>query len=333
MAFIKKNLVFSLFVLIALGVCAAGAYMAFSANGKLDSLQREVKTAEQQHRSLLQAAPSPSADNLVAAEDNVKQLTAELGKIREELRRGSRINASDDGVRVMAAIQQFIFDFQRKAAAHTTEKLEEAKALDPEATRPDMVGNDFAFGFEAYLKDATIPNDPTVVPELDKQRQILTYLMNQLIQADPMTIESVQRELIEQAAATDSRSSSKGFAIDPAITAAVPGAIDTMAFSVTFTGKTSALRDFLNELAQFNMPIVVRSVTVERPSGSATTVTAPRGGLESIFGAFEPAKNAGTGDAEPETQKPVVENTDSRFSVVLEFIDIVLPTETTEEAS
>jgi hypothetical protein len=45
----------------------------------------------------------------------------------------------------------------------------------------------------------------------------------------------------------------------------VPGAINTLAFGLTFTGYTDSLRELLNNLAKFDLPFVVRSIEVERP--------------------------------------------------------------------
>ncbi len=125
------------------------------------------------------------------------------------------------------------------------------------------------------------------------------------------------------------------FSIDPAVSARVPGAIDTLAFSITFRGYTDALREFLNRLAQFELPIVVRSVEVERPSGSETVVAPPRRNEpEDIFARFggeeseaQPDRNEGQGPV------PVIEENISEFTVLLEFIEVVLPETQTQEDS
>ena len=107
-----------------------------------------------------------------------------------------------------------------------------------------------------------------------------------------------------------------------------------MAFSLTFKGYTDTLRDFLNRLSQFDLPIVVRNIKVKRPSGSETVV-APSGGgnnLDDVFGLFGGGDSSGTAITE-EGPKPVIEENISQFTIILEFIEVVLPETQTQEAS
>ncbi|HKK18214.1 MAG TPA: Amuc_1100 family pilus-like protein, partial [Opitutales bacterium] len=190
----------------------------------------------------------------------------------------------------------------------------------------------FAFGFERYIDEAVMLQDPDKVSSLDKQRQILSYLLTQLIEADPQSINAVRRESVESV----EQKSKSTFSIDPAVSARVPGAIDTMAFSITFSGYTDVLREFLNSLAQFELPIVVRSVEVERPSGKETVVAPPRQrNTDNIFDLFGGGQEETTASQEvdPEGPKPVIEENISRFTVILEFIEVVLPDTQNQEVS
>jgi hypothetical protein len=321
MGLLKKNLTFTVVVGVCVLVFVAGAYLAFAESGKISKAKQQITTAETQLNNLRFADPAPSEANVIASEENVKQLVSELASIRQDLERGSRITTSTDGIGVMAGIQQYITDYQRKAAAHVDIHGE------PD---PITLSDDFAFGFEQYVKEATPFDDKKVVALLDKQRQILSYLLNKLYDANPDSIVAVKREVLEQASSAKGNDQA-GFAINPAVSARVPGAIDTLAFSLTYTGYTDSLRQFLNELAKFDLPIVVRSIEVERPSGKKTTAAAPKANnLDAIFGAF-----GGTADAtdkQPEeAQKPVISENSSTFTIVLEFIEIVLPADSAED--
>jgi len=318
MGFIKKNLTFTVVVVVCLLAFGAGAYLTFAESGKIASAKQKITTAESQLNNMRYADPAPSAENVEASEQNVAELKAQLEKIRADLQRGARLKTSSDGIGVMAAIQQYISEFQRKAAAHTDENGE-----DDAITLPD----DFAFGFEQYLDEATMLDDAELIPVLDKQRQVLSYLLNKLYSADPDSIVSVKREFLEGKGEEDA----KGFKISPAVSARVPGAIDTLAFSLTFTGYTDSLRDFLNDLAKFDLPIVVRSVEVKRPSGRETTAAPARGNnLDDIFGVFGGGSTTEK-EAPEEAQKPIIAENISTFTVVLEFIEIVLPAEPAED--
>jgi len=321
MGLIKKNLTFTIVVVVCLLAFGAGAYLAFAESGKIDQAKQKITSAQTQLNNMRYADPAPSEPNVKASKENVRQLVAKLSAIREDLERGARMTTSTDGIGVMASIQQYISEYRRKASEHTGENDTES---------PIILPKDFGFGFEQYVNVATPLVDPAQNKVLDKQRQILSYLLNKLYDANPESIVSVKREVLEQQAAANN--SDKGFSINSAISARVPGAIDTLAFSLTFTGYTNSLRNFLNNLTKFDLPIVVRSVEVKRPSGQSTTGAPAKNGknLDAIFGVF--GGSSASVEAVPETaQKPVISEITSTFTVVLEFIEIVLPADAAED--
>jgi hypothetical protein len=328
MALKNKNLVFYTSVGICLLVGAAGAYLAFAESSQLSRTQQKADRATQQLQDLSMADPVPSVDNLEASAQHVIALQAQLDGIRQNLQRGSRVEVSTDGVRVMAGIQQFISDTVRLAQAHATDEGESA---------PIGVPNNFAFGFEAYADQATVPEVATVIPLLDQQRQILSYVLEQLIDAGPESILKIKRELIAGETVTAAHSTSS-FTIDAAVSARVPEAIDTQAFSVSFAGYTDSLRRFLNNLAQFDLPIVVRSIQVNRPesgNGNASTSKLKSNNasseLDALFGAFGATNSAAeTSAVVLQAQKPVISENVSHFTVILEFIEIVSASESEE---
>lgn len=329
MGFIKKNLALTLLILICLLAFAAGAYLTFAEAGKVGTAQKKINSAEAQLKNLLVASPAPSAQNVAASEQNVADLVGELEKIRLNLQRGSEMTVSRDGVRVMASIQQYISEYQRRSATYT----------DAEGEVAPLTVQNFGFGFDLYLKEGEPLQDKKANMVMDKQRQILIYLLDQLFAANPTAIKAVERELLEvkQAGGKGAKAKNQaGFHISPAISARVPGAVDTLAFSITFQGYTDTLRIFLNSLAQFDLPIVVRSIEVDRPQGSETVAVANVGGtgLEDLFGgaAFGSPPAASAGGA-TEDQKPVISENISTFTVVLEFIEIIIPSESENNPS
>lgn len=320
MSFIKKNLIFFIVVLISVAAFATGAYLAFAKLGNMKKSERSLSNVEAQLSSLYSKKPSLTEGNVEAAEQNVAELKAALADIREDLQQGAALEMSEDGVSVIAGIQQYISRFQRSV----DKRSDESGELPPIKT-PD----NFAFGFDRYLNNAPIPDDSGKVATLDKQQQILSYLLTQLIAADPESIDKVQREVLEDT------SNAKTFAINDAISARVPGAIDTMAFSLTFTGYTYALRDFLNSLAQFELPIVVRDIKVKRPSGSQTVAApAAAGGAGFAFDLFEQGTSSGAApESSSDDREVVIEDNISQFTIILEFIEVVLPDTQNKEAS
>jgi len=314
MGVLKKNLVLVVLSIVCLLIFAAGIFLTLSESGKVTAAREKINSAESQLKNLLNADPAPTVENVEASQANVLQLEAQLKKIRDNLQQGSGIVVSSDGIGVMASIQQFISEYQRRFADITN-------TIDKDET-PFVLPQKFAFGFEQYIDQAAPPTDPAAVAKLDKQRQIISYILDQLIEVNPHSIKSVQRHIYEKTG-----KNTGGFSVDPLVTAAVPGAIDTMAFSITFTGYSNSLRGFLNNLAKFEMPLVVRDIEVQRPSGSETVAAdAAPSGFEALFGESTTA----TDSAKKEEQKPVISENVSSFTVVLEYIDIVLPFESVE---
>lgn len=329
MVFLKKNLIFSIVLLICLLGFAAGAYLAFAESGEIAQQERKISSAKSQLNGILNADPAPTEANVAATRKNVRELSQELEAIRTNLEQGARLKMSTDGIQVMAAIQQFISDYQRKAQENVRQ--------DDEAV-PISLPDDFAFGFEQYIDEATIPDDPEVIPVLDKQRQIISYLLNKLFSADPHSIVSVRREVVESKPVADgqrerNRSRNEGFRVDPAISARVPGAVETLGFSLTFTGHTDTLRKFLNSLARFDLPIIVRSIEVNRVESQAATNRPAENpnDLNAIFGAFGGGAAPEEDVVPQEVQKPVIAENVSSFTVILEFIEVVLPDAQKEE--
>jgi 8-oxo-dGTP pyrophosphatase MutT (NUDIX family) len=292
-------------------------------SGKLAKSKKKVASADSQIKGLLYADPAPTPGNVQAALQNADALSAKLLSMREELQRGSRLTVSSDGTRVMSGLQKYISKYRREMAAH--------KSLDG-VDAPIEVPDDFAFGFEKYLTETNISEDAVVVPQLDKQRQVLSYILNQLIAADPAGIQAVEREVLEEAG----KDVAVGFRINPAASARVPGAIDTLAFRVTFTGYTPTLRKFLNNLAEFNLPIVVRGVEVDRPTTNVKAAKTNKkasssiDAIFSVFGGTSSAEATTTEVASTANKTPVISETESSFTVTLEFIEIVLPSNSEE---
>ncbi|MGC6455521.1 MAG: hypothetical protein ACON39_00855 [Coraliomargaritaceae bacterium] len=320
---LKKNPVFVSLIAVCLVAFGAIAFLAFSANGQKAKVNRQLKQAQQQLNSLLNAETSLTEKNVAASEANIAELDAELERMSSELSRGSQLAREEDGVRVIASIQQYISDSQRQA--------EENVNADGEAAPVDLP-SDFAFGFDAFFDETEVPDSVEEIVYLNNQRQVLEYILEKLFAASPDSIESVAREAFP-GNLEDSKSDRSLFSVGDAVTAAREGAIKTLGFEIAFTGNTNSLRSFLSELNRFEYPIVVRSVDVERPSGEETTV-APRqsGGLEDIFGVFGSQESSieDRQAAADELAKPVISGNTSRFTIVMEYFQVVVTGEEAE---
>lgn len=167
----------------------------------------------------------------------------------------------------------------RALAAHAQVKL-----------RPDE-----RFGFASHASGGPAPE---LVPAVFRQRVVVQFLVEALIEARPQALLAVQRErpLTSVARARRNLSSLPDpaqvapaaggvaldfFEFDPALSVRVPGLVDSDAFRLEFTGQTNELRNFLNALATFELPLMVRSVEVEPLAGeesSSVPATPPAAG-------------------------------------------------------
>ena len=314
MEFFKKHPIF----FSGVGLCAllTAVGLIFSILGALDlgEASQRYKKADRAFNRLLASNPSPVDTNVKNSDFNVMELSEKLQSMRDELERGTEVEASLDGVRVMAGIQQYISKFKALAKDNTNEN----------GPAPIEIPDDFAFGFDRFKLETTVPEKAEEIILLDKQRDILDYLMSELFATNPQGIVAVARESAKAMTADEEGMFSNDpsiFDISSSVTSKVEGAIDTIAFQITFSGKTNSLRDYLNRLAEFDRPIVVRSINVSRPNESVKTKTKEKKNdkLVALFG-----KELESLKAE-QSKEPVVTENVSEFTLTLEYIEIILP--------
>jgi len=316
----KKNPVFFSLIGLCFLVFAGSSYLAFSSWSQKSKSDRLLQERSDKLERLLTNEISLIDANVAAADANVEELQKELARISGELSRGSSLMVEEDGVSAIASIQQYISDCQAMANEHT-----DAEGALSQVIIPD----EFAFGFDEFYSEADVPTSVAEVIHLNNQRQILEYLVNILIESSPESIVAVAREPFGENTKQKNISDSL-FTVDPAMTTAREGAIETLGFKLVFTGDSNSLRVFLNKLNRFDYPVVVRSVDVERPSGSETTA-APRESnqLEDIFGVFSSNDSSleEKKAAADELSKPVIQGNTSQFSIVIEYFQIISTSE------
>jgi hypothetical protein len=328
MDFFKKHPFFCALLSVSILIFAFGIYLFLGARAADDRAARKLQAIQQNLQSVARGEIAPTVENLEQAEFNVIALRNDLERIRERLESGVYLQPTEDPVQLITRIQRFISQMRRATEAVSIK-----------------IPENFGFGFDRYVEQST-PPEQAVVARVDKQRLILEYLLGELIASEPRGIIRVQRETIEsaQTAATTATATARptsgsatraasarttsaagdSFNIDPAISARVPDAIDTLAFRITFTGFTQSLQTYINRLALFEYPIVVRSIEVARPAPAQNTRAPRTQTIDDIFSGFG-GGTAQTPQAEEPRQRPVIEDNESEFTLVLEFIELILP--------
>lgn len=325
MASFKSNPVYySVLGLLGLAVAAAGwgIYNRYTAADK-SAAQLAQKHIE---LSALQAVnPVPSEASKVAVEADLHRTEAALATMREELKGRGPVAENLRNATVPSGPTEVFFNLET-----FIENMRQKAQTSGVKIKPDE-----HFGFYTY--DRTGP-EREFIPQVFRQRLVAEYLINALIDSHPNELLSLQRERpltkseqdavaagqpLPSTAHSSGASSAQGntdfFEIDSRISARVPGFVGATAFRLTFISETAALRTLLNKLATFELPLVVRGVEVEPMLKSQTASATPQANtLSSIFGTVTPAANA-----EPPKPKPLVDKVLSKFTVTIEFIDLV----------
>lgn len=164
---------------------------------------------------------------------------------------------------------------------------------------------DERFGFADYTHSGPELRD---LPRVLRERHAMELLLKAVFAARPHQLLSVQRERrsspadVATGAGVSARTNVRAdyFDWDPRDSIRHAGSIDTVALRISFVGQTVSLRSLLNQLARFEVPLVVRVVDV---------------GL-----AVKAAERPGEA-SDSELPKPLVSRSLSRFTVTVEFME------------
>jgi hypothetical protein len=323
MASFKSYPILSVSLLVIGAVTIGQIYLMIFQRIQTKLLAADIEQRQNLVQNFIHEIPFPSRSNQIAIAVERKQVEKTREEIRNLLRADTEPARKIQEAKVPSDRPDAYFDL-----ANFVEKLR------AEASRTKVIiAPDNRFGFASY---ANTGPEQDVIPLVFIQRQYAEYLMIALLtESAPAEFVSLQRErptsfeqkrLQEEgllnsnisSGVEDNSTSGDYFVIDRRISAKVPGFVDTVAFRIVFTGGTDALRRFLNKLAAFDLPVVVRSVEVAALNKSdAHSTTAPTNSLESLFG-----QSLGKTELNA-VQKPLVEPTKSRFTVTVEFLSLV----------
>jgi hypothetical protein len=346
MSLYRKNPLFA----IAMTLCAVLALGELALIYERYAASRAAAKRLAQRRADLESMtvlmPPPTREVATAIEADLAKAQQALAAMQGELKGRGPVGERIRTARAPAARTDAYFDLatfvEKSRAAATKHEVE----IRPEAAR---------FGFAAFANEGPMPDH---IEAVFRQRQIAQYLVDALIEAARGRLFSVKREATLGKADLEVRAAAIAngeappqvhgeegpdyFAIDPRVTARVPGFIDTVPFRFVFTGQTAALRTFLNRLASFELPVLVREVEVELATAeesapapvvedASTTATETSVAASVLLTTDAPppgpvAPKAARAPRAP-TTLPIVAKTISKFTVTVEFVELVPPPE------
>lgn len=334
----KKTSFFSL-LLVLLGLVALGAvWCIWERASAVRSAEQKLVRVRAQLQAVADTAPSPSRETAAQIEADLNRAQRALTTMQAELRGRGPGAARLAATKPPAMRTDAFFDLATFVSNARALALKQGVQIAPGAAN---------FGFSLYANEGP---ETALIEPVFRQRLVANYLVEALLSARPRALLSVQRErplnteerkarndalvaaAADPAAAPLSTESSTTlspdyFDLDARLLARAPGLVEISGFRLIFTGQSAALRALLNQLARFELPIIVRAVEVEPAAGEdllaapaeetalTTKLAAPASSIVLSAPAPKAAKAAST-------ISPLVAKSVSKFTVTVEYVEL-----------
>ncbi len=329
-------------------------------SGRNEALAR-LAEAQTSYKKLRTEKITPDAENKMAVEADRVQAETVLATTRDALTgkgglpeklRAEPVPADSISTWTSIGLYQ---KRQLKKFQEATAEAEPGAATEPDEAPEEVAAialpklkfkPDDWFGFAAFKHAG--PSDPDIIRQVFRQTQVADYLLDTLLAAKPTEFISLLREAplpkavrdeqdkalkeasdkhepppVFSVTTTNADEASDYFDVDPLSTSRVPGSVETTGFQLTFIGKTDTLRRFLNKLAQFELPIKVQRVEIAADKVSAAPPFKSELDDEGNPVVLGPA----------DQPKLVVATLYSKFTVTVEYIDLIAPAKPTTPPS
>ena len=358
MTWYRKNPLFaSALTLCALLVLGEGWLIYDRVQASL-AAARKIAEKEAELGTMRDLTPPPTRPVATAIEADLARAKRSVAVMQAELKGKGPAAERLASAKAPAARTEAYFDL-----ATFIEKTRDLAKKNDVEIRPEAA----RLGFALYANEG--PKEDRIA-SVFHQRQVIQYVLEALIEARPRSIMLVQREralnnaekaaiafnqIAAQAALTGAPSpepppepapgtvsapeteSPDLFEIDPRVTARAPGYLTTTPVRLVFTGQTGSLRTFLNKLASFELPVLVREVEVDRAAPEDAAATPADEGAPAddpaaasiVINAKKPAPASAAAvtvpTPKPSTAMPIVAKPLSKFTVTVEYLDLVPP--------
>lgn len=350
----RKNPIFATVLTLCALLVVGEGWLIFDQVMASRDADRKLVNKQAELVAMRDLTPVPSRQVATAIEGDLARAQKAVTVMQAELKGHGPAAEQLAAAKPPTARTEAYFDL-----ATLVEKTRELAKKNDVEIRPEAA----RLGFSLYANEG--PKEDRI-PAVFHQRQVIQYVVDALIEARPLAIMAVQRERAlnksEKAAALAALAAAAAaatgvqppepppdagtgspaepdspdlFEIDPRVTARSPGFIDTTPVKLVFVGQTAALRAFLNKLAAFDLPILVREVEVDRATTEDVTATsvitedappveeAPAASLVITAPPKVPVKDAAS--PRPSSSQPIVPKPLSKFTVTVEYIDLVAP--------
>lgn len=339
----KKLPLFKLALALVALVAAGEAWCIYERFTAVRLAEKKLVQARGQLQVVADTVPAPSRETAAQIEADLARAQRALAAMQTELRGRGPAAAALAAMKAPAARTDAFFDLATYVEQSRARAAKQGVSIAPAAAH---------FGFSLYANEAP---EVALIGPVFRQRLVARYLVEALFAARPRALLSLQRERpltaderktraeALAAAAADPAAvvaaqpeksatiSPDYFDLDPRLGAGTSGFVEVSAFRLVFTGQTAALRALLNQLASFELPVIVRAVEVEPATGedlvgaaedAAPAPTATVAALPALIVLSAPAPKAAPAN-KPAAIAPMVPKALSKFTVTVEFVELV----------
>jgi hypothetical protein len=228
---------------------------------------------------------------IVSIGDNNDKAKGEIQK----LSRGDPFPSKENLQKITQESKDYDIDYQLYTATHKSFDLEFLKVQRPKnevdfyfllMTYTNFLTNyakesavnipsNTAFGFEPYAQKDVIP-DRNHIDALYKQSKIIAKLLILLFDSNVygMDLHSLSRESVDGDSKAQKSGDSTGTLDRNKATAIRKNDLKSYLFSLEFSCHTNALRNYINRLQEYGLPVIVRALTIgdENKNSSANDI-------------------------------------------------------------
>ena len=333
---------------LSLGLIAltgvAGAWSIYERFDAARLTEKKLAKARSDLQAMADTVPAPAQETALQIEADLAKAKLALAAMQAELRGRGPTAARLAALKPPVARTDAFFDLATYVERSRALARKQGVTVAPAAAH---------FGFSLYANEGP---ETALIGPVFRQRVVVSYLVEALLAARPRALLTVQRErplTAEErktraealaaaaadpaalAAALPEKSATLSpdyFDLDPRLAAPATGFVEVSAFRLAFTGQTIALRALLNQLATFELPVIVRAVEVEPATGEDLASSAEENSAPIAPTAAAPASivlTAPSAKGAPATKSAtiasIVAKSLSKFTVTVEFVELVPP--------
>jgi len=342
----KKLPLFNVAIAVIAAAAVGGGWFVWDRARAATAAERELVRLRAELQAVADAVPAPSRETAAEIEADLARARRALATMQAELRGRGPTADRLAALKPPGARTDAFFDLATFVERSRVTAQKQGIAIGPDATH---------FGFSLYANEGP---EAALIEPVFRQRLAADYLVGALFSARPRAVLAVQRERPLTAAERKTRAddlaaaialaasdpasvipppvpegsasiSPDYFDLDPRLTVPDPELVEVSAFRLIFTGPTAVLRALLNQLATFELPVIVRTVEVEPATGddllsageeaAAPPAAAPASTV--LIASVPRPTSANRGG----TLAPLVPKSVSKFTVTVEFVELVPP--------